>query len=133
MVNIEVEESEVFDRLTILEIKMDHLKIRQQFGDKNIDEKIITNLVIQRDKLADIIDKLTYRYFREPELHNLVKELKSINWRIFDLLNKIKIDTSIPAIEVDNLNYQRYLAKKAIQEYLGDNISEIKLGYDQNQ
>jgi hypothetical protein len=68
-------------------------------------------------KMNEILDS--------PEYKNLVDK----NEEVFEAVDLAKID-AVPASLVDKLNYQRYLAKQAIQKkFFGAEIKEQKIGY----
>jgi hypothetical protein len=55
-------------------------------------------------------------------------------WRanadLFDAINRIKEDKTIPACYLDSLNYARFEAKKILQETFFGELTEQKIGYE---
>ena len=57
-------------------------------------------------------------------------DLIKANQETFDLVDKAKND-SIRASEVDRANYQRFIAKQALQKkFFKDGLAEVKIGYE---
>lgn len=131
MIKILVQESEVYDRISILEVKYKNSKGDVKINLKTQIEELQgeLNVVLGYDKARKIWASLEY------------KELYNLNNQIFEKIDKlnewsklIPLDMNYIAdlgIDINELNYKRYLAKKHLQEsYFEDKIVETKLGYE---
>ena len=122
MIKVLVDEAYAFDMLSILEVKW------QEKSDKlNEDNfyKFSENLLFELNNFDFLLKILHSKEY---------KKLKEVNYQIFIRINEIKkreIHAS-DAIFIDDLNYQRYLAKKALQEtfFPKNKLTEQKIGYD---
>jgi hypothetical protein len=119
MINISVQESEAFDRLSILEVKkINSSPLQQQTIQKQIQE------------LQEIISKgigsiRAMQIYRSPEY----KHLLEINSKLFLYVEKAK-KNEVTAKQVDDEVYNRHLAKKNIQKvFFNNEMNEIKIGY----
>ena len=116
-INIPVKPAYAFDYLAILEVKL-----KKQPKNKTLLYEIckVTNLInnqIGGILFANIYDSYEYNALIE------------INEKVFEAVEKAKED-EIKASEVDNLNYQRFVCKQALQKTFFDNSTvEIKIGY----
>lgn len=120
MISIQVQEAEVFDRLSILEVKYNktnNLDIKNNLN-KQIEElKAQINLAIGHD-----LEKLIYN-------SKLYKNLYNTNYKLYEFVDLAKKD-QIKASEVDNYVYIRHLAKKELQEeFFNNSFEEVKIGY----
>lgn len=111
---------EIYDRLTILYIKLSqcsNLEIQSKLRTQIEDLQTTINLNIGYDTARSIA--------KSEEYNNLYK----VNLELFNLFDKLKTEDFSASIP-DKLNYQRYLAKKQIQEkFFTKSIEEVKLGY----
>ncbi len=113
MIKIFLDESVVFDMLSILVIK-------SQIG--GCSKNYFKFLADIKDEIG--LEKL-YSVTNSPEFENL----RAINKKIFNLVSLAKDDKCL-ASDVDKANYERYLCKKVLQEKHFDNqLTEEKLGY----
>lgn len=122
MIKVEVDESHAFDMLSILDIKLNN-SILQEY-------KVIER---ERDRLWDsICDQISIDKAEEISFSKEYDDLTGANTMIFKVLNEIKSNRSIRAYIIDDLNYQRFLRKKALQDkFFGvGSTSEQKLGYE---
>ncbi len=133
MISIEIQESEAYDRLSILELKRgitkDVDKQNQLFGQIEELESLLNN-EIGYDKAKKIHDSYEY------------KVLASANQDIFKMIDSLNEESKggnlIPdeeliylARHINFMNYQRFLAKENLQKKFFDNeIKEVKVGYD---
>lgn len=122
MIYMPVDESYAFDMLAILECKMERCD-RDKYAELEFSHKTIA------DKVVGQIGNQQYFNIIFSEEY---KRLFNINIKIFDKLDDLKNGKNFSAEVIDDLNYQRYLAKKALQEeFFGvDSMSEQKLGYE---
>lgn len=113
MIKISLDESVIFDMLSILVVK-------SQAG--GCSKNYINFLADIKDEIG--LDKL-YSVTNSPEFENL----RAINQKIFNLVSLAKDDKCL-ASDVDKANYERYLCKKALQEkHFNNKLTEEKLGY----
>ncbi len=121
MIKISVDESDAFDRISILEVKKDKAESRNVINKLTKD---ITNLE-QEINEAISFDK-AIQIYKSVEYCNL----KNINKEIYELIDIMNSSSSyVDAKTINNLNYQRFLAKKALQEKFFGELNEIKVGY----
>lgn len=118
-INFELDTAEVYDRLSILEVKKAHCKdvaISQSLAEQCLDIMNLLNI------------ELGYDNARQVYLSSEYKKLYLANYEIFELIDKLKSEDISPK-DVDSKNYLRYSAKKALQEKFFGELEEIKLGY----
>lgn len=114
MIHLIVDEGYAFDYLAILSIKRkksdnNYIELDFQANQTNIIHQI------GFDKYAEVIRSLEY------------KTLVQANELVFDAVNKAK-KNEISARTVDELNYNRYLAKKTLQEkFFNKTVFEQKI------
>lgn len=120
MVPLLVEEVVMFDVLAVLEIKILNCQdptIKYKLKEQKLELQKQISLNIGREKAVWLYTTEEYR------------KLFNANLVIFNAIELAKQD-KITAKQLDNLNYQRYLAKKGFQEkHFKNKIEEIKLGY----
>lgn len=116
MIKVSVDYGYAFDMLSILEVKKEN-------NSNNIN---LENYERLYNEIKDQINtKLFDKIIRSLEYLNL----KNINKKVFDLIDIVKNDNGL-AKEVDEANYQRYIAKTNLQKvYFEINPTEIKIGY----
>lgn len=116
MIKLLVDEAYAFDYLSILEVKItkkddENLKFILDVCKENIKDQIGKNL------FEDIFGSLEY------------EKLFKINEDLFDAVDLVKIN-KVTAKYVDDLVYERYLAKKDLQsKFFKNSITEVKIGY----
>jgi len=122
-ITIPVAPSELLDKLTVLEIKLEKLSDPEKL--KNVQAEYDLLLKTKQDNIPD-----------STELDALYKELKQANLEVFEALDewfeyrKIdKIDITLAKmlnkIQADN-NEKRFPAKRKIDEFLNSSIKEEK-------
>lgn len=123
MVTIQIQESEAFDRLSILECKIFNCN----------DAVVKTKLKQQRlDLMAEINESVSYDKARSIYSSDEYTNLYNVNFELFDSVDKAKKDL-VTASYVDSLVYKRHLAKKKLQnKHFGDDFDEVKIGYPEN-
>ena len=118
----EISAGELFDKISILEIKLDKIK------DKNSQKEITKEYNVLKDALNSNIDL-------NDKVQNLLKELKKINLNLWVIEDKLRIceknkDFDKNFIElargVYKNNDKRSKIKFKINKILGSNIIEIK-------
>jgi hypothetical protein len=114
--NLKVSESYAMDFLAILRIKSHQTKTEE--SQRLFDECYLSLLEQGGENFL-----AAYR-------SDLYLDLIQANLDVFNMVNQIK-KGGIDARVVDELNYERYLAKQAIQDkFFGGGKSEEKLGYN---
>lgn len=125
---IEVDISECYDRLSILQIKVKSNLTKSSSLDSINQLKL---LGAQIDHLEEEVSIAIGRELAEKIYKS--KEYKSLyltNGRIFDLIDQVKFENSIGKM-VDNENHNRFLCKKSLQEaFFSKAPEEIKIGYE---
>ena len=139
MISILIQESEAYDRLTVLEIKL------QEAKDNNSPE-LVQKLLDQIEDLEREINRaIGYDFAKQinysKECEKLYDTNKNIFYAIDELTRLSKLDLLSDeqmhklaelGIAINNRNYERFLAKKALQEkFFAGKIEEIKIGYEQ--
>lgn len=116
---IEVSNGEIVDKLTIIEIKLEHIK----------DEKKLVNLKAEYEVLDEAVSKIIVKD------HELYKELLKINQQLWDIEDRIRElekakDFDAEFIEVARAVYftndKRSDVKRKINELTGSNLIEEK-------
>ena len=115
MIKLMVDEAYAFDYYSIFE-----LKFKNNFVPLKTVEGIKENLISELglDKFTNVINSREY------------EDLLKANKLTFDAVDMAKTD-EVKASYVDICNYQRMLAKKALQnKFFTNKLTEIKIGYD---
>jgi len=117
MINLAVSEAYAFDYLAILQIKCE-IDPKKNFGNY---AACVTRVI---DELGD--NELWNRVMNSIQY----KKLYEANRKTFEAVEDAKED-GVLASYVDKCNYERYLAKKALQEkfFPEEKLNEKKLGY----
>ena len=119
MLKVSLDESFVFDLLSILEVKMGKASEENYTKAKLSFEKTSLEIIQQIGKIKyeEIISSSEY------------ESLFRANGLVFDLVDKAKQDNGVGR-EMDNANYTRYLRKMDLQKKFFDGeMLEVKLGY----
>lgn len=120
LINIPVDVGYAFDMLSIAEVKKDVNK------NKELEVKLAEN--VDRLKMA-ISSGIGGGLFNSIYKSQTYMSLYIVNVELFDKIDMAK-HVNVPSEEIDALNYSRYLHKKKIhEEFLNDDVSEVKLGY----
>lgn len=116
MINISVDEGFAFDMLSISEVKYNVAETDE--NEENFERiKLDIYRAIGSELLNKILDSKEY------------ERLFIANWNVFKLVDAVKTQTCLGG-DVDKANYERFLAKKALQEkYFNSKYSEVKIGY----
>ena len=118
----EISAGELLDKLSILEIKLDKIKNK---NDHNKIDKEYKILLEARDANIEISEKIKY----------LIKEIKQVNLNLWDIEDKLRIceknkDFGQTFVELARNVYfnndKRAKIKSQINEILGSDIREIK-------
>lgn len=123
MIRISLDEAYVFDMLSIITIKLKYNKDNKQISDS-------------MDRMMwEIGSQIGIQCFNAVVESKEFKSLIKANKEIFDRINAIKQrgEKLGDATFVDMRNYDRFLAKKALQKkfFPGKDFTEQKFGYDQ--
>ena len=121
MINIHIDEAVAYDMLSILSVKNKHISSKESsiaFEGMWMDIFIEVGAVIHQQVMGS----------------DEYKKLASTNQRIFSRLNDIKLREphAADALFIDDSNYRRYLAKRALQERFFPTVplTERKIGYE---
>ena len=118
----EISPGELLDKISILEIKLEKIKDKNNLEEINKEYKILRNAQNYNIKITDEIEKL-------------FKEIKEINTNLWDIEDKLRIcekdkdfgkNFTELARGVYLNNDKRSKIKSEINEILGSNIREIK-------
>ena len=117
MINLAVSEAYAFDYLAILQIKCE-IDPKKNFANYAGCVTRIIDEVNDNDKWNEVMNSVCY------------KNLYEANRKIFEAVEDAKED-GVLASYVDRCNYERFLAKKALQEkfFPEEKFNEKKLGY----
>ena len=118
----EISAGELFDKISILEIKLEKIKDKNNLVELNKEYKILKNAQNSNVKITDKISKL-------------FKEIKEVNTNLWNIEDKLRIceknkDYGKNFIELARAVYlnndKRSIIKLKINKILGSNIKEIK-------
>ena len=118
----EISAGELFDKISILEIKLEKIKDKNNLVELNKEYKILKNAQNSNVKITDKISKL-------------FKEIKEVNINLWNIEDKLRIceknkDYGKNFIELARNVYlnndKRSIIKLEINKILGSNIKEIK-------
>ena len=118
----EISAGELLDKISILEIKLEKVKDKNNLEEINKEYKILKNAQTSNIEFTDKIDKL-------------FKEIKEVNTNLWDIEDKLRIceknkDYGKNFIELARSVYlnndKRSIIKLEINKILGSNIREIK-------
>jgi hypothetical protein len=118
----EISAGELFDKISILEIKLEKIKDKNNLVEINKEYKILKNAQNSNVKITDKISKL-------------FKEIKEVNINLWNIEDKLRIceknkDYGKNFIELARNVYlnndKRSIIKLEINKILGSNIKEIK-------
>ena len=121
-IKIDVSVGEIMDKLTILEIKAEKIQ----------DEAKLANVRKERDSLLPVISQPTYQ---TDEVKQLVAKLKSINLKLWDIEDDIRLKEADKAFDegfielarsVYFTNDERAAVKKQINLATGSELVEEK-------
>lgn len=116
MIKISLDESYVFDLLSIYEVKL-------SVSTENKREQILKSLIKLR---TEIEEQIGIELFNEITTSLEYTLLRSANKRVFDLVERAN-ETKLSK-ETADANYQRYIRKIELQTKFFDNdITEVKL------
>ncbi len=121
MIKINVDEAAAYDMLAIQSIKNEH---NGRLSMMEIEEHTVFSYQIGREV--------------GQELHVVIlasseyEALRLANQRVFEAVDIVKLPYTFDARWIDGLNYQRYVAKQALQKrwFPDKPLTERKLGYD---
>jgi len=117
MIKLSVDEAYAFDYLSILEVK---LTKRDDQELKNAFNSCKENIALQIGK--DLFDSI----FKSIEYEKLFE----VNNKLFEAVDLAKKNL-VTAKHVDDLVYERYLAKTQLQnKFFKDKVTEVKMGYE---
>ena len=118
----EISAGELFDKISILEIKLEKIKDKNNLVELNKEYKILKNAQNSNVEITDKIKKL-------------FKEIKEVNTNLWNIEDKLRIceknkDYGKNFIELARAVYlnndKRSIIKLKINKILGSNIKEIK-------
>ena len=121
-IQVEIAPGELIDKITILEIKREHLTDSAKLRNVGIE---FETLRAARDRVID----------PSPELNRLTAELKSVNERLWDIEDDIRVrerhqDFGAEFIELARSVYRtndvRAALKRQINQHLGSELMEEK-------
>ena len=118
----EISAGELFDKISILEIKLEKIKDKNNLAEINKEYKVLKNAQNSNVEITDKIKKL-------------FKEIKEVNTNLWNIEDKLRIceknkDYGKNFIELARAVYlnndKRSIIKLEINKILGSNIKEIK-------
>lgn len=122
-INIEISPGELIDKITILEIKAEHIH----------DENLLSLIHAHLNLMTDTLDKNVQM---SPKLTTLIADLKKINEKLWDVENQIRVyerekNFGIRFIELARSLYktndERSNIKRDIDLLLLSKITEVKV------
>lgn len=114
MIELTVDEAYAFDFLSILKVKSNRRR---------------EAMPAYEDCRINLMRQLGERKFIEVECSTDYLNLIQANSTLFDAIDLVKLNKAT-ANDLDELNYKRFLLKKALQKKFFENeVQEIKIGY----
>lgn len=118
MIKLSVDEGAAFDMYSILRIKLS----------KVVSASTLESINRMQSEIKDAIGAACFTEILSSEQYG---QLIETNAKLFDLIDALK--TQGRQDPVDQLNYQRYQGKGAIQKaFFNTPLTETKIGYDQS-
>jgi len=122
-VSVKISIGELYDKLSILEVKLDRIADPEKLTNVENEYRILRNVVTRFEK------KLSEEERRE--LARLYGELLSVNRALWDVEDEVRTVTTEPvfvylARQIPKLNGERYRIKKRINEFIGSDLKEEK-------
>lgn len=121
MIKISVDEAYAYDMLAILEIKYKKMNLSLESLNNHYELQETLRKEVGAQRHSEIV------------LSKEFQRLYDANLKIFERIDEIKEREihSSDATYIDNMNYERYLAKKTLQEkfFPTQKLTEQKIGY----
>jgi hypothetical protein len=123
---VEVSHGELFDKVTILEIK------EREIQDEQKKKHVVTELAILNKSIEHILEKHSEI---QEELLVLKKELSEINWRLWQVEDAVRAKEAAQLFDAEfiqlarsvyGLNNARIIVKTKISRLLNSHIVEVK-------
>ena len=122
MIKVSVDEAYAYDMLAILTVKEEAAPS---------DESAINRESLWIDILLEVGGDIHAAVMASPEYQRMIE----VNQQLFSTIDALKVPMLArdAGADIDRLNYQRYLAKRALQEKFFPNtpLTERKVGYTQ--
>lgn len=116
-----IQTAALLDILSILDIK--DLRETDLIKKEKIHQEMVEVSLNLKKQLGDTLySKIHYSHEYD--------KLWRANVALFEAINLVKTDPSISARYLDSLNYERYKAKKLLQETFFGELREQKTGYE---
>ena len=117
MIKISIQECQVFDMLSIIEIKIENARVS---GNR---EKLLELSESKRLLIKEITGEIGGNKFMQAYYSPQYSEIYKSNQETFDLIDRAKNDNGLAKI-TDEANYKRHGVKKKFQEVIfGNKIS----------
>ena len=116
MLKISLDEAYVFDMLSVFDVK-----IKKLTG-----EKLLLTLEKYADMANEVVDQIGADKYNDITLSVEFKSMIDANLKVFELIDESKNDTGLAKI-TDDANYERHIAKMALQKRFFDTeLTEVK-------
>ena len=116
MIKIDLDEAYVFDMLSVFEVKIKNLT----------GEKLSLTLQKYSDMVEEVVEQIGQAKYDLIISSEEFAKMIVANQRVFELIDQSKNDTGLAKI-TDDANYERHIAKIALQNKFFDNeLTEVK-------
>jgi len=121
MVTIQISVGELIDKLSILHIKLDKIKDEDKL-------KLVT-------REFGLLYNISIPYFKQPDIYDLYKQLIEVNYKLWDVEDKLRVIETEKRFEgefidlarkVYYLNDERFEIKNKINNLTSSEIKEVK-------
>lgn len=120
MLSILCEEGEIFDKLSVINVKLN-------LSNDLLKQKNIENFEFLANQIKKQIGELKYSQIIGSDYY---KDLYEVNLKLFKLVDLAQKDDGL-AGQVDKVNYDRFKKKSQLQKFFFTNeVKEIKIGYN---
>ena len=116
MLKISLDEAYVFDMLSVFDVKIINLS----------GEKLAKTLEKMSDMIEEVVDQIGKDKYQEIISSTEYEKMVDANQKVFELIDQSKFDNGLAKI-TDDANYDRHIAKMALQKRFFDNeLTEVK-------
>lgn len=116
MLKISLDEAYVFDMLSVFDVKILNLS----------GEKLATTLEKMSDMIEEVVEQIGEDKYQQIISSTEYEKMVYANQKVFELIDKSKFDDGLAKV-TDDANYDRHVAKMALQNRFFDNeLTEVK-------
>ena len=116
MIKISLDEAYVFDMLSVLDVKL------KKLSDEKLEVTKYKYNLLKQEILSQINEEKFFQIISSLEYQNMIEA----NQYVFDLVDLSKNDDGLAKI-TDNANFERHIAKMALQKrFFDSDLTEVK-------